>query len=58
MAQCCAGWRYRFTQFKEVYELQKARMSGGGAGLPAQAMTDVQKRDMERYRKAFEEWCA
>ena len=58
MAQCCADWRYRFTQFKEVYELQKARQAAGISETPAPAMTDVQKRDMERYRKAFEERCA
>ena len=58
MAQCCADWRYRFTQFKEVYELHKARAAAGGAGPSAPEMTDVQRRDMERYRKAFEERCA
>ena len=58
MAQCCADWRYRFTQFKEVYELHKARAAAQGAGQAAPAATEVQKRDMERYRKAFEERCA
>ena len=59
MAQCCADWRYRFTQFKQVYELQKARFEAGGQdSRPDPAMTDVQKRDMDRYRKAFEERCA
>lgn len=48
-------------QFREVYELQKARLEAGGqVGRPdaGPAMTDVQKRDMDRYRKAFEERCA
>ena len=59
MAQCCADWRYRFTQFKQVYELQKARFEAGDrGGQPDPAMTEVQKRDMDRYRKAFEERCA
>ena len=61
MAQCCADWRYRLTQSKQVYELQKARFEAGGQDSQPDtgpAMADVQKRDMDRYRKAFEEGCA
>ena len=57
--QCCREWRYRFTQFKAVYELRKARWAAdGGEGAEPPAMDEVQARDMERYRRAFQERCA
>ena len=57
--RCCREWRYRFTQFKAVYELAKARWGAGGeADAEPAAMDEVQARDMERYRQAYRDRCA
>lgn len=54
MAICCRDYRYRFTQFKAVFELcgaQAGRMAGGDAV----AAVDVDARDLDRYQDAFDE---
>ena len=53
MRVCCRDWRYRFTQFKGVYELCEAKLATPGAV----AVSDVQKRSLESYQLAFEERC-
>ena len=53
MAACCRDYRYRYTQFKAVFDLMEARASAGAAdALPA---ADVDVRDLESYQRAFEE---
>lgn len=58
MAACCRDFRYRYTQFKAVYELMEAQAAPGRAeaaadgALPA---ADVDVRGLEPYRRAFEE---
>jgi hypothetical protein len=51
---CCRDWRYRFSQFKQVYELCKAR-AGDTTGV-VQA-TDVCQRSLESYQAEFERRC-
>ncbi|MGN0908850.1 MAG: hypothetical protein ACI4NA_04455 [Succinivibrio sp.] len=60
IAECCRGYRYRFTQFKEVYE-RVASSWEPGSRPTARARSGgdaVAVRSMESYRKAFEERCA
>jgi len=53
MGRCCVAYRYKFTQFKQVYFLAKS----GYATTELVAMTGVQQQGMDVYRKAFEERC-
>ena len=58
IGHCCREWRYRFTQFKAVYELHKATWAARGeADAEPPAMDEVQARDMERYREAYRRRC-
>ena len=56
MKECCAKYRYQFSQFKVVYALVKA-----GRSLPDDESTNaclvvgVQYKDMAAYSKAFQE---
>jgi len=54
MAKCCNELRYRFSQFKVVYELCEARL----ATPEAVKMSGVEKRSLESYQIIFEERCA
>jgi len=54
MDECCKNFRYRFSQFKAVYQLAKA----GRAPSPVLLeFSDVQRQDMEVYQKAFCDRC-
>ena len=61
MTICCRDYRYRYTQFKAVFDLAVVRRAGGGdtnvitvATMPA---NEVESRGLEGYRRAFEERC-
>ncbi len=54
MDECCRDFRYRFSQFKVVYELAKA----GHSSPAAVEFSDVQRQGMEFYKKAFDERCS
>lgn len=57
MAACCQDYRYQYTQFKAVLDLYMAGIdSASASGSVPAANVDV--RDMDQYRKAFEERCA
>lgn len=60
MEICCRDFRYRYTQFRAVFDLVEARRAGGGAQIAAEAVpaADVDSRGMDSYRRAFEERCA
>ena len=53
MCRCCAGYRYRFTQFQQVYFLAKS----GYATTETVALAGVAHQGMDAYRKAFDERC-
>jgi len=53
LADCCRDFRYRFTQFKAVYDRTKLRNSV--ASYPP--VDSVQHVDLERYQQAFLERC-
>jgi len=53
MKLCCEKWRYRFSQFTVVYE----RVKAGHQSPSVIEFSDVQKRDLAVYQKAFEERC-
>lgn len=54
MDECCEKCRYKFTQFKVVYELAKA----GRMSPKTYEFSEVQKQDMEVYKRAFQDRCA
>ena len=54
MAECCRKFRYRYSQFKVVYDL----MEKGQLSDNAYTVTDVQKQDLAVYTKAFNDRCA
>lgn len=60
MAACCRGYRYRFSQFKAVFELlrDQRRDRSAAASVAAVAAQHVDTRDMERYQAAFDSRCA
>ena len=58
IAACCRDYRYRFTQFKAVFDMMEAQSGAIDAPVVAVAAADVDRRDLERYKAAFEERCA
>ncbi|WP_283170800.1 DDE-type integrase/transposase/recombinase [Curtanaerobium respiraculi] len=62
MRVCCRDFRYRYTQFKAVFDLVEADLAGGGDAsvvtVGAVPANDVDSRGLDSYRKAFEERCA
>ena len=58
IGHCCREFRYRFTQFKAVYELHAATWAARGeADAEPPTMDEVQARDVERYREAYRRRC-
>ena len=56
MAACCRDYRYRFTQFKAVFDLMEARAAdGAGAVADVLPAADVDVRGLELYQRAFDE---
>jgi len=53
MRICCENFRYKYTQFRDVYH----HIKGNVMTLDAIAMTGVQKQTMELYQQAFESRC-
>lgn len=53
MDECCRNYRYRFSQFKVVYQLEKA----GRMSAPVFEFNEVQRQDMEVCKKAFQNRC-
>ncbi|NLG10557.1 MAG: transposase family protein [Coriobacteriaceae bacterium] len=56
MSACCRDLRYKYTQFKAVFELYGEHVGGvADSGMNA---VDVDVRGMDLYQKAFDERCA
>jgi len=53
MRICCEKFRYKFTQFRDVYSLVKSDLKS----KEAYTMMGVQKQTMDAYQKAFEVRC-
>lgn len=53
MKECCAKFRYQFSQFKAVYETMKA---GQAPGRPLE-IPDVQRASLDVYQQVFLERC-
>ncbi len=53
MEECCRNFRYRFSQFKVVYQLEKA----GHMSATVFEFNEVEHQDMEVYKKAFQNRC-
>lgn len=56
MALCCKDYRYRFTQFKAVFELCQTRL-GHMEIADSMPAADIDVRDLDRYQSAFNERC-
>jgi len=54
MAICCRDWRYRFSQFKDVYEA----VEGGYSRRESLSFTEVETKSLDSWQQAFEERCA
>lgn len=54
MKICCEKWRYRYSQFTEVYK----SVLKGEIGDHGYVLNDVQKQSLGVYQKAFEERCS
>ena len=55
MKECCAKFRYQYTQFKAVYDRMSAPYANSATtSLPVQ---EVQRANMETYQQAFLERC-
>ena len=53
MAECCNNFRYRFTQFKAVYD----RMRSQQISLSATPAPEVQRANLDIYQQVFMERC-
>jgi hypothetical protein len=52
---CCENWRYRFSQFKEVFKsVEQGQISWAEYIAP---MDEVQKQALSTYQKAFNDRC-
>ena len=52
---CCENWRYRFSQFKEVFKsVEQGQISWAEYIAP---MDEVQKQTLSTYQKAFNDRC-
>ena len=52
---CCENWRYRFSQFKEVYKtVEQGQISWAEYIAP---MDTIQKQALSTYQKAFDDRC-
>jgi hypothetical protein len=49
MAECCRDLRYRFSQFKAVYDLSRARQ----IPIAAVPMDEIQRASLDRYQQVF-----
>ena len=58
MAACCRDFRYKYTQFKAVFDLMESQRPSTGAAVAAVPAADVDTRALDRYQAAFEERCA
>jgi len=58
MAACCRDLRYRYTQFKAVFDLMESQQGSAGAATVAVPAADVDTRALDRYQAAFDERCA
>jgi len=58
ISACCRDWRYRYTQFKAVFDLMESQQPSTDAAIVAAAAADVDTRGLERYQAAFDERCA
>ena len=55
MNVCCENWRYRFSQFKQVYKsVEQGQITLSEYAAPMDA---VQKQQMSVYQKAFDDRC-
>ena len=54
MRICCEKWKYRYSQFTEVYKA----VIKGEIGDHGYVLNDVQKQSLGVYQKAFEKRCA
>ena len=53
MAECCRNFRYKFSQFKVVYEKAKAQHTQ----YIATSFDEIQYAKLEAYQQAFIERC-
>ncbi len=52
---CCENWRYKFSQFKEVYKtVEQGQVSWAEYMAP---MDTIQKQALSTYQKAFDDRC-
>ena len=56
MKECCRAFRYKFSQFKAVYECAKVSSMPTPLSVPI-PMDDVQRVSLETYQRAFLERC-
>jgi len=56
-AACCRDFRYRFSQFEQVYRECAARHAAAGAA-PRIPVSGVQQRSLQSYQAEFERRCA
>ena len=57
MKECCENYRYKFSQFKAVFEFRKLQESATGNEntVPQQRGPDVEYKGLEAYSKAFKD---
>jgi hypothetical protein len=57
MKECCENYRYKFSQFKAVFEFRKLQESATGNEntVPQQRGPDVEYKGLEAYSKAFQD---
>jgi hypothetical protein len=57
MKECCENYRYKYSQFKAVFDLRKAEAQATGEEgiMYRQTGTGVEYKGMDVYAKAFQD---
>ncbi|MBQ8073249.1 MAG: hypothetical protein IJ231_05745 [Clostridia bacterium] len=55
MKECCAHYRYQFSQFRSVFELMKSESAAKGEESTDYPHTGVEYKGMDVYTKAFQD---
>lgn len=55
MKECCEHYRYRFSQFRTVFEAMKAEAAAKGEESAEYPHAGVEYKGMDVYTKAFQD---
>ena len=55
LKECCEHYRYKYSQFQQVFLLRKGSITVDPANREALAASSVEYKDLDVYTKAFQD---